>query len=61
MKHNHGAKKIAAVATSAGLSTRIVNGAAKHPLLVFSLGVLAGFYLHKNRQQIIDTQKPAED
>ncbi|WP_349432023.1 hypothetical protein Q9L42_004140 [Methylomarinum sp. Ch1-1] len=52
---NHGAKgavKAGAIATGSGLGARILGGAARHPVLLFGVGVVAGIYLHKYRQQI---------
>lgn len=67
--HNHanhvakGAVKAGAAVTKAGLGTRLLHSAAKHPVLVFGIGVLAGVYIYKNRQQILaeDMQSDEND
>lgn len=65
--HNHanhvanGAVKAGAIATKAGLGTRLLHTAAKHPVLVFGIGVLAGVYLYKNRELIIAENAQAEE
>ena len=61
---NHGAKGVAKagiIATGARLGTRIVHTAAKYPVLVFGIGVVAGYYLYKNRHQVIESGNRSEE
>ncbi len=50
----------AAVATSKSGSS-IMSILAKHPLVVFGLGVAAGYYAHKYRKEIIATALQATE
>ncbi|MEQ1636918.1 MAG: hypothetical protein ABL903_09495 [Methylococcales bacterium] len=47
--------KLTIVSTSTYLSTHLLLRLVKNPLILFGTGVVAGFYLHKNRRQIIGT------
>lgn len=69
MNHSHGIKKIPATHSKHAISSGLVKGAAmsagahtgkkfmskiaKHPLLLVGIGVVAGFYAHKYRKEII--------
>lgn len=64
--HNHAnhvagtavkASAAGAAASTAGIGTKLLHTAAKHPVLVFGIGILAGVYLYKNRQQIIESEE----
>lgn len=45
------------IETGKGVMTRL----AKHPLIMFSMGITAGFFVHKYRKEIISiTSKTAE-
>ncbi len=47
----HNVVKSGKIAASAGIGTRILHTAAKHPILLFGIGVIAGVYLYKTRLQ----------
>ena len=60
MKHNHGGKAMAkeiakGSAASATVHTggKLVKNITKHPLLVFGLGIVAGYVVYKYRKEII--------
>lgn len=67
MAHDHGAKaavktvKLAKNAGKVGLGTKILHTAAKHPVLLFGVGVTAGIYLYKYRQQLNDANACCEE
>ena len=50
-----GAAAGVAVATSTPARKGFMSILAKHPLLVFGLGVAAGYYAHKYRKEIIES------
>lgn len=47
--------KFSIVSTGTYLSTRLLLRLVKNPVLLFGTGFLAGLYIHKNREQILDT------
>ena len=47
------AKGAAAVAASRKTSGGIMSILSKHPVLVFGLGLAAGYYIHKYRKEIV--------
>lgn len=66
--HNHGghsmAKQIAAGSVaSATVNTggKLMSKVAKHPVLVFGLGVVAGYFIYKYRKEIISSTNKAVD
>lgn len=67
MAHNHGAKAavntvaVAKKASKVGLGTKIIHTAAKHPILLFGVGIAAGVYLYKYRQQTSDAQSCCDE
>lgn len=57
----HNAIKSGKIAASAGIGTRILHTAAKHPIVLFGIGVIAGAYLYKARQQVNDAESCCSD
>ena len=62
MAHNHdpksnsmGKQVMAGTLATATVSTggKLMSKASKHPLLVFGLGMVAGFFVYKYRKEII--------
>jgi len=62
MAHNHNSKEtsmgkqvMAGTLATATVSTggKLMTKASKHPLLVFGLGMVAGFFVYKYRKDII--------
>lgn len=51
----HELLKLGIVSTSTYLSTKLLLRLVKNPVALFGVGMVAGFYLHKNRKQIIGT------
>lgn len=47
--------KLSIVSTGTYLSTKLFLRLVKSPAILFGTGMIAGFYLHKNRKQIIGT------
>lgn len=47
--------KFSLASTGTYLSTRLFLHLVKNPLILFGTGLLAGIYIHKNREQILDT------
>ncbi|MCX7089354.1 MAG: hypothetical protein NTV00_15050 [Methylococcales bacterium] len=53
--------KFSLVSTGTYLSTKVLLRLVKNPVLLFGTGLVAGFYLHKNRQQIMGTLLAAKE
>ncbi|MGR8931130.1 MAG: hypothetical protein ACU836_10850 [Gammaproteobacteria bacterium] len=61
MAHNHeskvtlGKQVLAGTLATATVTTggKLMNKASKHPVLVFGLGMIAGFFVYKYRKEII--------
>ena len=49
----------AASAVAVGTGKSVMGKFFTHPLMLFSLGVMAGYYLHKYRRSIISTSNEA--
>lgn len=47
--------KFTGVSIGTYLSTRLFLHLVKNPLILFGTGLIAGVYIHKNREQILDT------
>jgi hypothetical protein len=62
---NHGAQAAVAAGTVAAASTHTGRGflasLAKHPLLIFSAGLVVGYYAHKYRKEIIGSAQQASE
>ncbi|MGR9116549.1 MAG: hypothetical protein ACU85E_12345, partial [Gammaproteobacteria bacterium] len=69
MKHHeiqtgHGIRKMmhgGIVASGVQIGKKLISGAAKHTLLIFGLGTLAGIYIYKKRKDIIDAAEQIEE
>jgi len=71
MKHSHNShaqhamgKQIAKgsmVSASVGSGGKIIGKFAKHPVLVFGLGVVAGYMIYKYRKEIVSNVNKASD
>lgn len=70
MAHNHNSKDtsmgkqvMAGTLATATVSTggKLMTKASKHPLLVFSLGMVAGFFIYKYRKKIISSASKTID
>jgi hypothetical protein len=70
MKHAHGnaansmAKDVvkgSLVASTVHTGSRLMSNVAKHPVLVFGLGVAAGYLVYKYRKEIISSTTKAVD
>jgi hypothetical protein len=70
MKHAHGnaassvAKEVvkgSIVASTVHTGRRLMSNVAKHPVLVFGLGVVAGYLVYKYRKEIISSTTKAVD
>lgn len=60
---NHAANSVVKsgkIAAGAGMGSRILHTAAKHPVLLFGIGVVAGAFLYKYRQQINEASSCCE-
>lgn len=58
--HSHGAKAVAKQVAKGSVASatvhsgsKLIGKAKKHPLLVFGLGVAAGYFVYKYRKEII--------
>jgi hypothetical protein len=49
------------VSTTVHTGRRLMNNIAKHPVLVFGLGVVAGYLVYKYRKEIISSTARAVD
>ncbi len=49
------------VSTTVHTGSRLMNNIAKHPVLVFGLGVVAGYLVYKYRKEIISSTARAVD
>jgi len=49
------------VSTTVHTGSRLMNNIAKHPVLVFGLGVVAGYLVYKYRKEIISGTARAVD
>jgi hypothetical protein len=62
---SHGAHAAMAAGTVAAASTHsgrgFLAGLAKHPLLIFSAGLVVGFYAHKYRKEIIESAQQVSE
>lgn len=47
--------KLSIVSTGTYLSTKLFLRLVKNPVILFGSGLVAGYYVHKNRKQIIGT------
>ena len=47
--------KFTGVSIGTYLSTRLLLHLVKNPLILFGTGLVAGIYIHKNREQILET------
>ena len=47
--------KFSIVSTGTYLSTQLFLRLVKNPLILFGTGLMAGMYIHKNREQILET------
>lgn len=70
MAHNHDSKSMsmgkqvmAGTLATATVSTggKLMSKAAKHPVLVFGLGMVAGFFVYKYRKDIIASANKTMD
>lgn len=70
MAHNHNSKDtsmgkqvMAGTLATATVSTggKLMTKASKHPLLVFGLGMVAGFFVYKYRKEIISSASKTID
>ena len=70
MKHAHGnavnsvAKEVAKgsiVSSTVHTGRRLMSNVAKHPVLVFGLGLAAGYLVYKYRKEIISSATSAVD
>jgi hypothetical protein len=53
-KETHPLIKIGVLSIGTKIGATIILNMAKHPVALFSMGIAAGFYANKNRQEIID-------
>ena len=70
MKHAHAhpansvAKEVvkgSIVSTTVHTGSRLMSNIAKHPVLVFGLGLVAGYLVYKYRKEIISSTSKAVD
>jgi hypothetical protein len=70
MKHAHGmpansvAKEVikgSIVSTTVHTGSKLMSNVAKHPVLVFGLGMVAGYLVYKYRKEIISNTTKAVD
>ena len=70
MKHVHGnaansvAKEVvkgSIVASTVHMGSKLVSNVAKHPVLVFGLGLVSGYLIYKYRKEIISSANRAVD
>lgn len=52
--------KFSAISVGTYLSTRILLRLVKNHFLLFGSGIVAGIYIHKNRQEILSTLSEAK-
>lgn len=66
MKHTHNkmAKDVvngAIVASTVHTGSKLMSNVAKHPVLVFGLGLVTGFFIYKYRKEIISSTTSVVD
>ncbi len=49
--------KLGLITVGTQITTEMIHRVARYPLVVFGLGVVAGFYAHKERKKIIRTAR----
>jgi hypothetical protein len=62
--HNKMAKEVvngAIVASTVHTGSKLMSNVAKHPVLIFGLGLVTGFFIYKYRKEIISSTTSVVD